>query len=93
MVPAGDFDIIVQQAWRDPTGVMADGESNAVAQTRGLTAVRQFIARHAEQPLVVATYGNLMALILNGFDRHLGMSSGANSHSQGIARRGSIALH
>ena len=37
-----------------------------------LTAVRQFIARHAEQPLVVATHGNLMALILNGLDPSFG---------------------
>jgi len=72
VVPAGDFDRMVQEAWRVPTGARADGESNAVAQTRGLTAVRQFIARHAEQPLVVATHGNLMALILNGFDPSFG---------------------
>ena len=72
VVPAGDFERIVRETWRFPTHATADGESNAVAQTRGLTAVRQFIARHAEQPLVVATHGTLMALILNGFDPSFG---------------------
>ena len=72
LVPAGDFERIVQEAWRLPTGVIADGESNVVAQTRGLSAVRQFIARHAGQHLVVATHGNLMTLILNGLDPSFG---------------------
>jgi 2,3-bisphosphoglycerate-dependent phosphoglycerate mutase len=72
VVPAGDFERIVQEAWRVPTDAMAGGESNVVAQTRGLSAVRQFIARHAGQHLVVATHGNLMAIILNGFDPSFG---------------------
>jgi 2,3-bisphosphoglycerate-dependent phosphoglycerate mutase len=72
VVPAGDFERIVQEAWRVPTAAPVDGESNAAAQTRGLTAVRHVIARHAERPLVVATHGNLMALVLNGFDPSFG---------------------
>ena len=81
-VPAGDFERIVQECWRVPTRATADGESNALAQTRGLMLSRQFIARHAEQRLVVATHGNLMALFSTDSTRRLGMSSGANSHSQ-----------
>jgi len=72
VVPAGDFERIVQEAWRVPTRATPDAESNAVAQNRGLTAVRQLIARHAEQHLVVATHGNLMALVLNGLDPSFG---------------------
>jgi len=72
VVPADDFDNVVRETWRVPTDAMAGGESNAMAQARGLAAVRQFIARHAGQHLVVATHGNLMALILNGFDPAFG---------------------
>ena len=50
----------------------ASQRSGTMAQARGLAAVRQFIARHAGQHLVVATHGNLMALILNGFDPAFG---------------------
>ena len=72
VVPARDFERVVQEAWRDPTVAPAGGESNAVAQARGLTAVRHVMARDAERPVVVATHGNLMALILNGFDPSFG---------------------
>jgi 2,3-bisphosphoglycerate-dependent phosphoglycerate mutase len=72
VVAEGDFESIVRETWRVPTRATADGESNAMAQTRGLTAVRQFIARHAGQHFVVATHGNLMTLILNGFDPSFG---------------------
>ena len=43
-----------------------------MAQTRGLAAVHQFITRHAGHHVVVATHGNLLALILNGFDSSFG---------------------
>ena len=72
VVPAGDFERIVLETWRFPTNTTGDGESNAVAQTRGLAAVHQFIKRHAGQHVVVATHGNLLALILNGFDPSFG---------------------
>jgi 2,3-bisphosphoglycerate-dependent phosphoglycerate mutase len=72
VLPAGDFERVVREAWRVPTRAPADGESNAVAQIRGLTAVRRFIRRHAGQHLVVATHGNLLALILNGFNPSYG---------------------
>jgi 2,3-bisphosphoglycerate-dependent phosphoglycerate mutase len=72
VVPAGDFERVVRETWRAPTTAAPDGESNAMAQARGLTAVRQFVARHAGQHLVVATHGNLLALVLNGFDPSFG---------------------
>ena len=71
-VPAGDFERMVRETWRVPTHATADGESNVVAQTRGVAAVHRFITRHAGQHVVVATHGNLLALILNGFDPSFG---------------------
>ena len=43
-----------------------------MAQTRALAVVRQLVIRHAGQHLVVATHGNLLALILNGLDPAFG---------------------
>ena len=71
-VPPGEFERIVRESWRVPTRGPVDGESNAVAQTRGLAAVHRLVARHTGQHVVVTTHGNLLALILNGFDPSFG---------------------
>ena len=72
VVLADDFERVVRETWRVPTHAIADGESNAEAQTRGLAAVQHVIKRHTGQGVVVATHGNLLALILNGFDSSFG---------------------
>lgn len=72
MVPAGDFNRVVREAWSAPTLATGGGESNRTAQTRALAVLRQFIKRHAGQHLVVATHGNLLALVLNGLDPMFG---------------------
>jgi 2,3-bisphosphoglycerate-dependent phosphoglycerate mutase len=71
-IPAGDFERVVQESWNAPTIAAAGGESNSAAQTRALAVVRQLVIRHAGQHLVVATHGNLLALILNGLDPAFG---------------------
>jgi 2,3-bisphosphoglycerate-dependent phosphoglycerate mutase len=71
-IPAGDFERVVRESWSAPTIATPGGESNSAAQTRALTAVRQLVIRHAGQHLVVATHGNLLALILNGLDSAFG---------------------
>ena len=72
VIPIGDFDRVVREGWSAPTIATDGGESNSVAQTRALTAVRELITRHAGQHLLVATHGNLLALILNGLDPAFG---------------------
>jgi 2,3-bisphosphoglycerate-dependent phosphoglycerate mutase len=72
LVPEGQFDRVVRESWIAPTIATAGGESNLAAQTRALTAVRQFISQHAGQHFVVATHGNLLALILNGLEPTFG---------------------
>jgi 2,3-bisphosphoglycerate-dependent phosphoglycerate mutase len=72
VISASDFDRRVRESWSAPIIATDGGESNSVAQTRALAAVRQFITRHAGQHLVVATHGSLLALILNGLDPAIG---------------------
>ena len=59
---------MVAATWRDPSFAHPAGESNAAAQRRGLGLVRQLQERRVAEHIVLSTHGNLMALILQGFD-------------------------
>jgi broad specificity phosphatase PhoE len=72
VVPTDAFDGIVAEAWRSPESAPHGGESNIRAQTRALAAVGSIIMRHGGQHVVASTHGNLLALILNGFDSTFG---------------------
>jgi len=72
MLAPGEFDRVVQEAWRAPERAMDGGESNATAQARGLAVVRGILTRHPGEHVVVSTHGNLLALILNGLDPAFG---------------------
>jgi 2,3-bisphosphoglycerate-dependent phosphoglycerate mutase len=67
-----DFVAAVEATWRDPSLAHPGGESNAVAQARGLGVVRRLEERHAGEAIVLGTHGNLLALILQGFDPSIG---------------------
>jgi 2,3-bisphosphoglycerate-dependent phosphoglycerate mutase len=67
VAPGVDFETLVQAAWLSPTTAASAGESNTVAQARGLAAIRRIIAEQSGLRVVVATHGNLLALILNAF--------------------------
>jgi 2,3-bisphosphoglycerate-dependent phosphoglycerate mutase len=71
MMAVADFEQRIRDYWQFPQRVM-DGESNVAAQARGLSVVRRLLTRHAGHHVVVATHGNLLALILNGFDPAIG---------------------
>jgi 2,3-bisphosphoglycerate-dependent phosphoglycerate mutase len=42
------------------------------AQARGLHAIRAVASRHRDRGVVVATHGNLLALVVNGLDSAYG---------------------
>jgi 2,3-bisphosphoglycerate-dependent phosphoglycerate mutase len=67
-VPPGEFDALVQQAWRLPAEAPRGGESNVRAQARGLAVLRNVVARHVGGHAVLATHGNLLALMVNALD-------------------------
>ena len=49
-----------------------EGESNVQAQARGLAVVRTLVAHHAGSQIVLATHGNLLALVMNALDPTFG---------------------
>lgn len=66
--PVEGFLSAVEATWRDPSFTHPGGETNAVAQRRALAVVRRLQAQHPAGRLVLSTHGNLLALVLNGFD-------------------------
>jgi 2,3-bisphosphoglycerate-dependent phosphoglycerate mutase len=64
----GDFLLAVEATWRDPQFAHPGGESNLVAQRRGLVVVKRLQEQHQTEHLVLSTHGNLLALILQAFD-------------------------
>jgi len=72
VVPPGEFEALVRRAWSSAADAPGGGESNVQAQARGLAVVRTVVARHIGAEVVLATHGNLLALVLNALDSRFG---------------------
>jgi 2,3-bisphosphoglycerate-dependent phosphoglycerate mutase len=72
VAPGVAFATAVQAAWVAPATEGKGSEANDAAQARGLAAIRKIIDEQAGRHTVVATHGNLLALILNGFNAAFG---------------------
>jgi 2,3-bisphosphoglycerate-dependent phosphoglycerate mutase len=71
-VRPGEFDTLVRNAWSTPDIAPPGGESNVEAQGRGIAVVQAVLRRHAGSQVVLATHGNLLALVLNALDPRFG---------------------
>ncbi len=58
----------VEKSWQIPSFAYPGGESNAAAQERGVAVIRKIQVHYDAGDIVLSTHGNLMALILQGFD-------------------------
>lgn len=63
-----DFFEAVEETWQNPSYAHPEGETNTAAQARGLAVLRRLQKEHAAEHIVLSTHGNLMALIMQGFD-------------------------
>jgi 2,3-bisphosphoglycerate-dependent phosphoglycerate mutase len=70
--PADDFGQAVKACWDDPAFSYPGGESNLAAGRRGAAVIHDIGEKHQDAHVVIATHGNLMALILQGFDAMIG---------------------
>jgi 2,3-bisphosphoglycerate-dependent phosphoglycerate mutase len=66
-----DFHAAVERVWQDPSYAHPGGESNAVAQRRGVTVVERLRAQYPGGHVVLSTHGNLMALVLQHYDAQI----------------------
>ncbi|MGG0642990.1 histidine phosphatase family protein [Sporosarcina gallistercoris] len=66
--PVEDFDAAIRDVWENPTFSWDGGESNEVAQQRGVKATLNVLDLYKGKTIIVGTHGNIMALIMNYFD-------------------------
>ena len=70
-----DFEAAVRDTWDDFAFTHPGGESSAAAQRRVVDIHLELACRHPVRPIVVATHGNLLALLMNHYDRSVGFDS------------------
>ncbi len=63
-----DFYTAVEVTWRNPSFSHPGGESNIMAQKRGISVVQRLLVKHPDQQIVLSTHGNMMTLVLQAFD-------------------------
>jgi 2,3-bisphosphoglycerate-dependent phosphoglycerate mutase len=66
--PNEDFFGAVEATWQDPMFAHPGGETNASAQQRGLSVIRRLRKQHEGEQIVLSTHGNLLALMMQGYD-------------------------
>lgn len=67
--PVTDFSEAISKVWANFDFSLEGGESNHVAQKRGVAATFQILDKYKGQNIVIGTHGNIMALIMNYFDQ------------------------
>ncbi|MEH7386424.1 histidine phosphatase family protein [Bacillus sp. JJ1521] len=67
--PVADFDPAIRKVWEDESFSWEGGESNLIAQKRGIEATIRVLESYEGKNIVVGTHGNLMVLIMNHFDK------------------------
>lgn len=67
-VPVDDFQTAITKVWGDPHFALDGGESNAVAQERGVNITFEIIEKYKKKNVVIGTHGNIMVLIMNYFN-------------------------
>ena len=72
--PVDDFDQAVTKLWQNPAFSYEGGESNLMAQKRGVDAIIHVLQTYKGKNIVIGTHGNIMVLIMNHFDSRYGYS-------------------
>ncbi|WP_456278982.1 histidine phosphatase family protein [Bacillus sp. AK128] len=72
--PVENFDIAVTKVWEDPTFSWQGGESNNIAQKRGVQATLNVLKMYSGSNIVIGTHGNIMVLIMNYFNEKYGFN-------------------
>ncbi len=71
-IPVDDWRAALEQSWDDFTFACPGGESSAVAQERAVSVFIDLAGRHPQGAIVLATHGNLLALLMNHYDPSVG---------------------
>ena len=63
-----DFTLAITKVWEDFNFSWEGGESNVLAQKRGVDATYQVLDKYEGKRIVIGTHGNIMVLIMNYFN-------------------------
>lgn len=63
-----DFEKAITRVWEEPSFSWPGGESNEVAQQRGIEAVNRTLDQWDGKNIAIGTHGNILTLILNHYD-------------------------
>lgn len=72
--PVEDFNLAIIKVWEEPTFSWQGGESNIIAQKRGVKAILKVLELCEGKNIVVGMHGNIMVLIMNYFDKNYGFN-------------------
>jgi 2,3-bisphosphoglycerate-dependent phosphoglycerate mutase len=67
--PVENFNLAVTKVWEEPAFSWEGGESNIIAQKRGVEVTLKVLERYEGKNIIVGTHGNIMVLIMNFFDK------------------------
>lgn len=67
--PVEDFAAAMNKVWKEPLFCFEGGESNFIAQHRGVTALHNVLQGYAGKNIAIGTHGNIMILMMNYFDK------------------------
>ncbi|MBP3951728.1 histidine phosphatase family protein [Bacillus suaedae] len=74
IAPAEDFTLAIKRVWEDSDFSWEGGESNTVAQKRGVDTTYNLLDKYKGKNIVIGTHGNIMVLIMNFFDKQYDFS-------------------
>jgi len=66
--PVADFNKVMHQVWSDFDFSLPGGESNHLAQARGVHVTKEILEKYTGKNVAIGTHGNIMVLIMNYFD-------------------------
>lgn len=58
----------IRSLYKEPELTMPGGESNQIAQDRGIRALKNVINKHKGEAVAIGIHGNIMTIIMNYFD-------------------------
>ncbi len=84
--PADDFNFAIRKVWEDEHFAWEGGESNLIAQERGVNAIYEVLKTYKKQNVVIGTHGNIMVLMMNFFDKQYDFTFWSNLDMPDIYR-------
>lgn len=66
--PVEDFEKAITKVWEDYSFCWEGGESNLVAQKRGVKALEAIMKKYEGSAIAIGTHGNIMTLMMNYYD-------------------------